>query len=64
MGEAELIEGDYRRFLEGATRYDQVSAEDVVRAGSKYLVRSNLSIMVQDPIGAQDPSAGNGGGDA
>jgi predicted Zn-dependent peptidase len=56
LGEAELIEGDHRRFLEGAARYDRVTAEDVVRVGAKYLVRSNLSVMVQDPVGA-----GNGG---
>lgn len=43
LGQAEYVEGDWRRFVEGAARYLAVTAADVQRVARKYLVETNLS---------------------
>jgi zinc protease len=43
LGRAQYIEGDWKRFVEGATRYLAVTAADVQRVAKKYLVDTNLT---------------------
>jgi zinc protease len=43
LGMAQYVEGDWRRFVEGATRYLAVTAADVQRVARKYLVETNLT---------------------
>ena len=43
LGRAQYVEGDWRRFVEGATRYLAVTAADVQRVAKKYLVDTNLT---------------------
>lgn len=50
LGLAELVEGDWRRFLDAPARYDQVTAGDVTRVAAKYLVDSNLTFVTLKPL--------------
>src|SRR5215510_5466653 len=43
LGRAQYVEGDWKRFVEGATRYLAVTAADVQRVAKKYLVDTNLT---------------------
>ena len=43
LGRAQYVEGDWKRFVEGATRYLAVTAADVQRVAQKYLVDTNLT---------------------
>jgi zinc protease len=45
LGRAQYVEGDWKRFVEGATRYLAVTAADVQRVAKKYLVDTNLTIV-------------------
>ncbi len=51
LGEAQYVEGDWRRFIEGATRYLAVTAADVQRVARKYLVDTNLTRVTLVPGG-------------
>ena len=55
LGNAELLEGGWERFLEGAARYDAVTAEDVQTAAKKYLVRERLTLVTLLPPEADAP---------
>jgi zinc protease len=43
LGHAQYVEGDWKRFVEGATRYLAVTVADVQRVAKKYLVDTNLT---------------------
>jgi zinc protease len=43
LGLAQLVEGDWRRFLDGPSRYAAVTAADVRRVAERYLVDRNLT---------------------
>ena len=43
LGRAQYVEGDWKRFVEGATRYLAVTAADIQRVAKKYLVDTNLT---------------------
>ena len=43
LGHAQYVEGDWKRFVEGATRYLAVTAADVQRVAKKYLIDTNLT---------------------
>ena len=43
LGRAQYVEGDWKRFVEGATRYLAVTAADLQRVAQKYLVDTNLT---------------------
>jgi zinc protease len=45
LGRAQYVEGDWKRFVEGATRYLAVTAVDVQRVAKKYLVDTNLTLV-------------------
>jgi predicted Zn-dependent peptidase len=49
LGEAQYVEGDWRRFIEGATRYLKVTAADVQRVAQKYLIDTNLTRVTLVP---------------
>ena len=49
LGDAELLEGSYERFLEGAARYEKVTAEDVQRVAKTWLTRSTLTLVTLMP---------------
>ena len=51
LGEAQYVEGDWRRFIEGATRYLAVTAADVQRVARKYLIDTNLTRVTLVPGG-------------
>jgi zinc protease len=57
LGHAAYVEGDWRRFVEGASRYLAVTAADVQRVARKYLVDTSLSRVTLTPIG---PGPGGG----
>lgn len=46
IGMAEVVLGDYKRFLEGPARYDRVTALDVQRVAKAYFKRTHLTIAV------------------
>ena len=49
LGQAQYIEGDWHRFVEGATRYLAVTTGDVQRVARKYLVDANLTRVTLAP---------------
>ena len=51
LGESQYVEGDWRRFIEGAKRYLVVTAADVQRVARKYLVDTNLTRVTLVPGG-------------
>ena len=59
LGLAQLVEGDWRRFLDASERYAKVTAADVKRVAAKYLVDSNLTFVTLKPLapGAAAPSS-------
>ncbi|HEY4185004.1 MAG TPA: pitrilysin family protein [Polyangia bacterium] len=50
LGLAELVEGDWHRFLDASARYDKVTAADVKRVAAKYLIDSNLTFVTLKPL--------------
>lgn len=54
LGTAQYIEGDWRRFLDEATRTLAVTAADIKRVANQYLVDANLTIVsVRPPEGGK-----------
>jgi zinc protease len=49
LGSAQYIEGDWRRFLDEATRTLAVTAADIKRVAAQYLVDANLTIVSVRP---------------
>ena len=59
LGRAQYVEGDWKRFVEGATRYLAVTAADVQRVARKYLVDSNLTrVTLAQPAPPPPPTGG------
>ena len=59
LGRARYVEGDWRRFVQGADRYLAVTADDVQRVARKYLVDTNLTrvtLAQPAPVPAQHPA--------
>jgi zinc protease len=58
LGLAQLVEGDWRRFLDASERFEKVTAADVKRVAAKYLVDSNLTFVTLKPlpVGAAGPA--------
>lgn len=56
LGLAELVEGDWRRFLDASDRYERVTAADVKRVATKYLVDSNLTFVTLKPLPPKPPA--------
>jgi len=55
LGRAQYVEGDWKRFVESATRYLAVTAADVQRVAAKYLVDTNLTrITLAQPSAPQE----------
>jgi zinc protease len=51
LGHAQYVEGDWKRFVEGATRYLAVTAADVQRVATKYLIDTNLTrVTLAQPV--------------
>ena len=58
LGQAQYVEGDWKRFVEGATRYLAVTAADVQRVAQKYLVDTNLTrVTLAQPAPTAAPGA-------
>ena len=53
IGEAEVIRGDARKFLQGASRYEDVTAADVQRVAQAYLSEDRLTVVQLVPQGGQ-----------
>ena len=53
IGEAEVIRGDAEKFLQGESRYADVSAADVRRAAHEYLSEDRLTLVQLVPQGGQ-----------
>ena len=49
LGLAQLVEGDWHRFLDGPSRYAAVSAADVKRVAELYLTDRNLTLVTLRP---------------
>jgi zinc protease len=56
LGLAEILRGDWRRFLDGAGRYAGVTVADVRRVAERYLVDRNLTLVTLSPR----PGSGRG----
>jgi zinc protease len=52
LGESQYVEGDWREFAKGATRYLAVTAADVTRVARKYLEGTNLTRVTLEPAPA------------
>jgi zinc protease len=58
LGQARYVEGDWRRFLDGARRYAAVTAADVLRVAGAYLGDRNLTevnLRPRLPVEGQKP---------
>ena len=64
LGRAQYVEGDWKRFVEGATRYLAVTAADVQRVAKKYLIDTTLTrvTLAQPSPAAPAPPAPPAGG--
>jgi zinc protease len=51
LGEAQYVEGDWHRFIEGVRRYLAVTTADVQRVAKKYLLDTNLTRVTLVPGG-------------
>ena len=60
LGLAELVEGDWHRFLDASERYDRVAAADVKRVAAKYLIDTNLTFVTLKPAPPKAAPAGGG----
>jgi zinc protease len=60
LGQYRYVNGDWREFLKGASRYLAVSVDDVRRVAAKYLIDTNLSLVTLQPAAAAK-AAGDGG---
>jgi len=60
LGLAQYVEGDWHRFIEGATRYLAVTADDVQRVAKKYLADTNFTRVTLVPPGAPMPPPATG----
>jgi zinc protease len=60
LGQAQYVEGDWHRFIEGATRYLAVTAADVQRVAQKYLIDTNFTRVTLVPPGAPMPPPATG----
>ncbi len=60
LGLAQYVEGDWHRFIEGASRYLAVTADDVQRVAKKYLVDTNFTRVTLVPPGAPMPPPATG----
>ncbi len=49
LGLAELVQGDWRRFLDGPSRYAAVTVGDVKRVAAQYLDDRNLTVVTLSP---------------
>jgi len=58
LGLAELVQGDWHRFLDASDRYDRVTAADVQRVAAKYLVDTNLTFVTLKPAAPKAPAVG------
>jgi zinc protease len=58
LGLAQLVQGDWRRFLDGPTRYSAVTAADVQRVAARYLVDDNLTMVTLSPRPLTAPAPG------
>jgi zinc protease len=57
LGRSQYVEGDWKRFVEGATRYLAVTAADVQRVAKKYLIDTNLTRVTLAQPGPEAPKA-------
>ncbi len=55
LGQYQYVQGDWREFLKGASRYLAVTAADVRRVAEKYLVDTNLTVVTLQPKGKETP---------
>lgn len=62
LGLAQYVEGDWRRFQEGAKRYAAVTATDVRRVAEAHLVDKNLTFVTLQPKVATTGAASQGTG--
>ncbi len=60
LGIAQYVEGDWHRFIEGASRYLAVTADDVQRVAKKYLTDTNFTRVTLVPPGAPMPPPATG----
>jgi zinc protease len=60
LGQAQYVEGDWHRFIEGATRYLAVTSADVQRVARKYLIDTNFTRVTLVPPGAPVPPPATG----
>ncbi|HXU62586.1 MAG TPA: pitrilysin family protein, partial [Polyangia bacterium] len=60
LGLAQYVEGDWHRFIEGASRYLAVTGDDVQRVAKKYLVDTNFTRVTLVPPGAPMPPPATG----
>ena len=58
LGRARYVEGDWRRFVQGADRYLAVTADDVQRVARKYLIDTNLTLRDAGAAGARGGALG------
>ena len=57
LGLAEVVQGDWHRFLEGSKRYALVTTADVKRVAAQYLVDRNLTTVILRPLPPADVPA-------
>ena len=58
LGEAAVIGGDVRLFLEGAERYEGVTAEDVQRVAQTYFRDEKLTLVTLQPAPGEEAGEG------